>query len=145
MAGAPVREEASWSTRLPEMGAVVHQEAVAFRRKIFLRIGSWPLTKRGDFDQQLIARLYAIEAPGAPCQFEIRHTSSAGGRRTRTSGRRSCRDRRMKGGMTGCGLKHQTSAPSRARRKCWENRRNRKPRIAEIATEGQRPNRNGMT
>jgi hypothetical protein len=24
------------------------------------------LTKRGDFDQQLIARLHAIEAPGAP-------------------------------------------------------------------------------
>ena len=29
----------------------------------------WPLTKRGDFDQQLIARLHAIEAPGDPCQF----------------------------------------------------------------------------
>ncbi|MFM7864657.1 MAG: hypothetical protein ACKPHU_10620 [Planctomycetaceae bacterium] len=26
-------------------------------------------TKRGDFDQQLIARLSAIEAPGNPCLF----------------------------------------------------------------------------
>jgi hypothetical protein len=42
---------------------------LAFRREIFDRIGGWPLTKRGDFDQQLIARLHAIEAPGDPCQF----------------------------------------------------------------------------
>jgi hypothetical protein len=43
--------------------------SLAFRREIFDRIGGWPLTKRGDFDQQLIARLNAIEAPGDPCQF----------------------------------------------------------------------------
>jgi hypothetical protein len=42
---------------------------LAFRREIFDRIGGWPLTKRGDFDQQLIARLNAIERPGDPCQF----------------------------------------------------------------------------
>ena len=40
--------------------------SLAFRREIFDRIGGWPLTKRGDFDQQLIARLHAIEDPGAP-------------------------------------------------------------------------------
>jgi hypothetical protein len=39
------------------------------RREISDRIGGWPLTKRGNFDQQLIARLHAIEAPGDPCQF----------------------------------------------------------------------------
>ena len=43
--------------------------SLAFRREIFDRIGGWPLTRRGDFDQQLIARLNAIERPGDPCQF----------------------------------------------------------------------------
>jgi hypothetical protein len=38
--------------------------SLAFRREVFDRIGGWPLTKRGDFDQQLIARLHAIEVPG---------------------------------------------------------------------------------
>jgi hypothetical protein len=40
--------------------------SLAFRREIFDRIGGWPLTKRGDFDQQLIARLHSIEDPGDP-------------------------------------------------------------------------------
>jgi glycosyltransferase involved in cell wall biosynthesis len=44
--------------------------SLAFRREAFERIGGWPLTKRGDFDQQLIARLTAIEAPGDPCQLD---------------------------------------------------------------------------
>ena len=44
--------------------------SLAFRREVFDRIGGWPLTKRGDFDQQLIARLTAIEAPGDPCQLD---------------------------------------------------------------------------
>jgi len=43
--------------------------SLAFRHEIFDCIGGWPLTKRGDFDQQLIARLNAIEPPGDPCQF----------------------------------------------------------------------------
>jgi len=43
--------------------------SLAFRREIFDRIGGWPLTKRGDIDQQLMVRLHAIEAPGASCQF----------------------------------------------------------------------------
>jgi len=43
--------------------------SLAIRREIFDRIGGWPLTKRGDFDQQLIARLNSIEAPVDPCQF----------------------------------------------------------------------------
>jgi hypothetical protein len=33
-------------------------------------IGGWHLNKRGDFDQQLIARLTAIETPGDPCQLD---------------------------------------------------------------------------
>jgi hypothetical protein len=44
--------------------------SLAFLRKLFDRIGGWPLTNRGDFDQQLIARLTAIEAPGDPCQLD---------------------------------------------------------------------------
>jgi hypothetical protein len=44
--------------------------SLTFRREAFERIGGWPLTKRGDFDQQLIARLTAIEAPGDPCQLD---------------------------------------------------------------------------
>ena len=39
---------------------------LAFRREISDRIDGRLLTKRGDCDQQLIARLHAIEAPGAP-------------------------------------------------------------------------------
>jgi len=43
--------------------------SLASRREIFDRIGGRPLTRRGDFAQQLIARINAIEAPGDPCQF----------------------------------------------------------------------------
>jgi hypothetical protein len=43
--------------------------SLAFRREIFDGIGGWRLTKRGNSDQQLIARINAIEAPGDPCQF----------------------------------------------------------------------------
>jgi hypothetical protein len=53
----------------PAPQAAVQSGAGAFLREIFDRIGGWPLTKRGDFDQQLIARLHVIEAPGDPCQF----------------------------------------------------------------------------
>lgn len=44
--------------------------SLAFTREIFDRITGWPLTKRGDFDQQLIARLHAVEPPADPCQFD---------------------------------------------------------------------------
>ena len=44
--------------------------SLAFRREAFDRIGGWPLTKCRDFDQQPIARLTAIEAPGDPCQLD---------------------------------------------------------------------------
>ena len=44
--------------------------SLAFRREVFDRIGGWPLTKRGDFEQQLIAQQTAIEAPGDPCQLD---------------------------------------------------------------------------
>jgi hypothetical protein len=57
----------SYTGRLEQEDATGRFHAsLAFRREIFDRIGGWPLTKRGDFDQQLIARLHAIEAPGDP-------------------------------------------------------------------------------
>ncbi len=60
----------SYTGRLEQEDATGRFHAsLAFRREIFDRIGGWPVTKRGDFDQQLIARLHAIEAPGDPCQF----------------------------------------------------------------------------
>ncbi|MFM7925469.1 MAG: glycosyltransferase, partial [Planctomycetaceae bacterium] len=60
----------SYTGRLEQEDATGRFHAsLAFRREIFDRIGGWPLTKRGDFDQQLIARLNAIERPGDPCQF----------------------------------------------------------------------------
>jgi len=46
------------------------RSSLAFERELFDRPGGWPLTKRGDFDQQLIARLTAIEAPSDPCQLD---------------------------------------------------------------------------
>ncbi|MFM7925117.1 MAG: hypothetical protein ACKPJJ_33230, partial [Planctomycetaceae bacterium] len=56
--------------RLEQEGATGRFHAsLAFRRGIFDRIGGWPLTRRGNFDQQLLARLSDIEAPGDPCQF----------------------------------------------------------------------------
>jgi hypothetical protein len=60
----------SYTGRLEQEDATGRFHAsLAFRREIFDRIGGWPLTRRGDFDQQLFARLKAIEAPGDPCQF----------------------------------------------------------------------------
>lgn len=41
---------------------------LAFTRQAFEQVGGWPLTLRGDFDQQLIARLNAIGRAGDPCQ-----------------------------------------------------------------------------
>jgi hypothetical protein len=43
--------------------------SLAFRREIFDRSGGWPLTKRGDCDQQLIARLHAINTRGDTSQL----------------------------------------------------------------------------
>ena len=60
----------SYTGRLEQEDATGRFHAsLAFRREIFDRIGGWPLTRRGDFDQQLIVRLNAIEPPGDPCQF----------------------------------------------------------------------------
>lgn len=53
----------------PEDATGCCHASLAFRRENFDRIGGWPLTKRGDVDQQLIAWLNAIEASGDPCQF----------------------------------------------------------------------------
>jgi len=41
--------------------------SVAFTRQAFEKAGGWPLTLRGDFDQQLIARLNSIGPAADPC------------------------------------------------------------------------------
>jgi hypothetical protein len=41
--------------------------SLAVSRTAFEQCGGWPLTLRGDFDQQLIARLNSIGKPGNPC------------------------------------------------------------------------------
>jgi len=41
--------------------------SLAFTRQAFEKVGGWPLTMRGDFDQQLIARLNELGLPGNPC------------------------------------------------------------------------------
>ena len=43
--------------------------SLAFTRKAFEQVGGWPLSLRGDFDQQLIARLNSVGIPGDPCQL----------------------------------------------------------------------------
>lgn len=39
----------------------------AMTRQAFEQVGGWPLTQRGDFDQQLIVKLNAVGIPGDPC------------------------------------------------------------------------------
>lgn len=41
--------------------------SMAMTRSAFDQCGGWPLTLRGDFDQQLIARLNAVGMPADPC------------------------------------------------------------------------------
>ena len=41
--------------------------SLAFTRLAFEKVGGWPLTLRGDFDQQLIARLNGLGSPADPC------------------------------------------------------------------------------
>jgi hypothetical protein len=41
--------------------------SIAMTRQAFEQCSGWPLTLRGDFDQQLISRLNDIGAPGDPC------------------------------------------------------------------------------
>ncbi|MBL8818717.1 MAG: glycosyltransferase family 2 protein [Planctomyces sp.] len=41
--------------------------SLAFTRLAFEQVGGWPLTLRGDFDQQLISRLNSIGPAGDPC------------------------------------------------------------------------------
>ena len=43
--------------------------SLAFTRQAFEQVGGWPLTLRGDFDQQLIARLNTIGPAGDPCHL----------------------------------------------------------------------------
>jgi hypothetical protein len=42
--------------------------SLAFTRQVFEEVDGWPLTLRGDFDQQLIGRFNSIDLPGDPCQ-----------------------------------------------------------------------------
>jgi hypothetical protein len=41
--------------------------SLTFTRHAFEQVGGWPLTLRGDFDQQLIARLNSLGIAGDPC------------------------------------------------------------------------------
>ena len=41
--------------------------SLAFTRNALEQVGGWPLTLRGDFDQQLISRLNGFGIPGDPC------------------------------------------------------------------------------
>jgi len=41
--------------------------SIAMRREAFAQCGGWPLTLRGDFDQQLIARLNGLGYAADPC------------------------------------------------------------------------------
>jgi hypothetical protein len=43
--------------------------SLAFTRQAFEQVGGWPLTLRGDFDQQLISNLNAVGLPADPCSF----------------------------------------------------------------------------
>jgi hypothetical protein len=43
--------------------------SLAFTRQALEQVGGWPLTLRGDFDQQLIARLNGLGIPGDLCAF----------------------------------------------------------------------------
>jgi hypothetical protein len=43
--------------------------SLAFTRHAFEEVGGWPLTLRGDFDQQLIARFNAAGMASDPCQL----------------------------------------------------------------------------
>jgi hypothetical protein len=43
--------------------------SLAFTRQAFENVSGWPLTPRGDFDQQLIARLNGLSPVADPCTF----------------------------------------------------------------------------
>jgi glycosyltransferase involved in cell wall biosynthesis len=43
--------------------------SLAFTRQTLEKVGGWPVTLRGDFDQQLIARLNGLDDPGDPCRI----------------------------------------------------------------------------
>ena len=45
--------------------------SLAFTRQAFEQVGGWPLTLRGDFDQQLIASLAAIGPPADPFNVAV--------------------------------------------------------------------------
>ncbi len=61
--------------------------SIAFTREAFDAAGGWPLMKRGDFDQQFLARLSRSSVTVDPCRTHPPPTSSAGDRRIPTTDR----------------------------------------------------------
>ncbi|MCA9062125.1 MAG: hypothetical protein KDA96_03675 [Planctomycetaceae bacterium] len=53
---------------MPDVHCTLRSASLAFTRQAFEQGGGWPLTLRGDFDQQLISRLNSIGPAGDPCQ-----------------------------------------------------------------------------
>jgi len=64
----PSKVLSDYTGRIQEEDATGRFHAsLAFTRHAFEQVAGWPLTLRGDFDQQLIARLYELGLPGDPC------------------------------------------------------------------------------
>lgn len=42
--------------------------SIAFSRRVFVQVGGWPLTKRADFDQQLMAKFGDLNLTCDPCE-----------------------------------------------------------------------------
>ena len=66
----PSKVLSDYSGKIQEEDATGRFHAsIAFTRQAFEEVGGWPLTLRGDFDQQLIARLNVLGSAGDPCLF----------------------------------------------------------------------------
>jgi len=64
----PSKVLSDYTGRIEEEDATGRFHAsLAFTRLAFEQVGGWPLTLRGDFDQQLIARLKELGSAGDPC------------------------------------------------------------------------------
>lgn len=73
--------------------------SLAFTRQVFEQVAGWPLTLRGDYDQQLISRLNSIGPAADPCMKA--NPSSAGDPPGHITARHSCRGRKMNNGTGG--------------------------------------------
>ena len=54
-----------------ELAAGRFHGSIAFSRRAFAQVGGWPLTKRADFDQQLMARLGELNITCDPCENHV--------------------------------------------------------------------------